>query len=156
MTDCVSQALHGGLSRGFAVPLAAQVHLNIAGRRQDGRGDLRAWRIERRDALLEIRQLLPHDTHVEFALEDDDGNEMYPTGTIQVRFTETPSDQELSTLCADLGLRLLSRNDYQPKQAAFEAANRLDADLSVDIRRLEDTPGVRRAWPEVRARYRRY
>ena len=107
-------------------------------------------------ALREIRGLLPEDARVEFALEDQYGNEVYPTGTIQVRFTDAPSDDDLSALCDDLGLEFIARNAFQPKQVAFEAIDKLESDLKTDLSRLTERPEVRKAWPEVRAKFRRY
>lgn len=109
-----------------------------------------------RAALLEIRELLKDEAQVELALEDDFGNELYPTGTINVRFSDTPSDEELDALGEELGLKCISRNEFQPKQASFEPVDKMAADLSSEISRLEERPEIRKAWPEVWARFRRY
>ncbi len=108
-----------------------------------------------RAALLVIRKLLKEDGQAELVIPDDYGNELYPTGTIQVRFVDTPSNENLNALCMDLGLKFIERNEFQPKQAALEAIDKMTNDLEGDIRRLEERPEVSKAWPEVRALYHR-
>jgi len=136
-------------------PLAIKV-ISLVSRRPDVVVVEFSDKTDARAALLEIRKLLKDDGQAELALQDDYGNELYPTGTIQVRFVEAPSDEDLIALGKDLGLEVIARNEFQPNQASFAAVDKMAADLEADIGRLERRPEVRKAWPEVRAKYRRY
>ncbi len=107
-------------------------------------------------ALVEVRAHLKGVGRAEPATRDEYGSEVLPTGTIQIRFHEVPSDIDLTAFGKDAGLRVLKRNEFQPAQVAFEPADEDHADLSEAIDNAKQRPEVRKAWAEVLSRYRRH
>ncbi len=111
---------------------------------------------EPRAAWERVQELVGEVAPVSPVLVDDEGHLHYPTGTIQVRFAEAPSDEELERFAREHRLRLVARNRYQPAQSSFK---RLDAESSYlpdRVRELNESAGVEAAWEEARAQYRRY
>lgn len=106
-------------------------------------------------ALAEVRAHLKGIGRAQPAMCDKYGTKLLPTGTIQVRFFEAPTDDDLNEFSKQAGLRVLKRNEFQPEQASFEPVDMDTADLSVEIEKVSKHPEVRKAWPEVLTRYKR-
>lgn len=102
-----------------------------------------------------VRKAMPSPTRVERVLSNERGERLIPTGTIQVRFVDEPSDELLESFSASNGLRVLARNRFQAKQVAFAVSDESAADIDADVSRVSACEGVRRAWPEVLSTYRR-
>lgn len=89
-------------------------------------------------------------------LTDEAGHTLYPTGTVHVRFDRTLSDDELQAFAATYRLGIQERNRYQPAQVSFSITDPTDTYLPELMDRLSEAPGVKAAWQETKARYRRY
>lgn len=85
-------------------------------------------------------------------LADTSGRRLYPTGRVQVRFKRRVPDTTLTKFARRHGLKLLSRNEFQPEQAVFEPYNeeRFLMDV-VDSASHDDD--VRLAWPETKSQF---
>ena len=59
------------------------------------------------EALRQVRTQLGGRGRVQRAMRDEQGTEILPTGTIQVRFKDTPTDQDLSKFGEKAGLRMI-------------------------------------------------
>jgi hypothetical protein len=102
-----------------------------------------------------INKLVGDEGVVAPVLVDDEGNRLLPTGRLQVRFEQPPSDEALAKFAERHRVELSGRNKWAPQQAEF--AVRAD-----DVRYLPDVASelkrdksVAAAWPDVRAAYRR-
>ncbi len=100
------------------------------------------------------RQALGSDCQVEPVLVDAEGCDHYPTGRLEVRFHEPPSDSDLESFASEHGLRLRGRNRFVPVQVEFETPE-TDAFLLDMIERLELSSAVHSAWADTLSRYRR-
>jgi hypothetical protein len=89
-------------------------------------------------------------------LMDEEGHTLYPTGTVMVRFDEAPSDDGLREFAATHRLAIRDRNRYQPAQVSFSIIDPSDTYLPDLVVRLSGASGVKAAWQETKARYRRY
>jgi hypothetical protein len=89
-------------------------------------------------------------------LIDETGHTLYPTGTVHVRFDHTPSDDELQEFATTYRLGIRDRNRYQPAQVSFSIVHPSDTYLPELVDRLSDAPGIKAAWQETKAQYRRY
>jgi hypothetical protein len=88
-------------------------------------------------------------------LTDDDGNRLFPTGSLQVRFKDQPSDDQLAGFAKRHKVKLKQRNRWAPRQAEFTIGSD-DTRYFLDIAaELEDDDHVVNAWPDVQAAFRR-
>lgn len=88
-------------------------------------------------------------------LVDRAGNRLYPTGTVLVRFKDTPRRGLIADFARRYGLGRARRNAWASEQVAF-ALRRDDARFLPDIvREIGAAPGVAQAWADTRAHYRR-
>ncbi len=106
-------------------------------------------------ALREVQTKVRGLGHAQRAFRDDNGAKLLPTGTIQIRFNETPTDKDMNAFSKRAGLRVLERNEFQPAQAAFEPVDADNANLEEEIGKVVKHPEVRKAWPEVLSKYHR-
>ena len=88
-------------------------------------------------------------------MRDGDGVPHYPTGEVTVRFATAPADAALGQFATAHRLRLVRRNELEPRQAVFVAARAAREWLPDLVDRLAAAPGVTRAWPNTVSRYRR-
>lgn len=88
-------------------------------------------------------------------LDDTEGNEFYPTGTLHARFNSVPTDRELQRFCSEHGLELVSRNEFQPAQAAFRVRDPSAVFLPDLVEQLNREDTVKRAWEEAQTHYHR-
>ena len=88
-------------------------------------------------------------------LIDRYGNYLYPTGTIQIRFAERPTDDELDSLASKHGLTRVVRNRYQPRQVSCRPADPTDRYLPDVVDEVAGAPGVMSAWAETKTAYER-
>lgn len=111
---------------------------------------------EPRELFRKINDLVGSKALVAPVLADQDGKRLFPTGELQVRFHDVPSDDAIAAFVKRHSLGQAKRNKWAPKQVAFalrrddrrflpEITERIGADRTVD-----------KAWPDVRARYRRF
>lgn len=104
---------------------------------------------DRRAAWQKVRSTLAPECQILPALEDNEGKVQFPTGTIVVRFAESPSDEALDAFAREHRLELLERNPYLPVQVTF-APQADEAEYLPDVvERLEGDWRTHRAWPEV-------
>ena len=88
-------------------------------------------------------------------LIDKDGERLFPTGDIQVRFKTPPTDQELADFAKRLQVGTPKRNKWSPQQVAF-AIRSDDARFLPEITdQISAQPSVHAVWPDVRAEFRR-
>ena len=107
----------------------------------------------------ETWQRLRDELAPEFALEpvfiDYGGRLSYATGLVTVRFTKTPTDDELKQFARQWGLRFKARNPYVPSQATFDKTagtlNHYLPDIIDSIKR--SAKQVRAVWPDTISRY---
>ena len=118
--------------------------LDIAARRQTPR---KSWETLRA-ALEAPGDLFP-------VLLNDNGETLYPTGLIQVRFHKSVSDKELESFAKEHNLRLVERNRFQPVQASFEMQDPAKTYLPEVVEEVNKPSTVRVAWAETMAHYRR-
>ena len=88
-------------------------------------------------------------------LADDEGNQLLPTGTMQVRFKVAPTDNFLASFAKRHKVELAERNKWSPQQAEFSVRaddTRYFPDVATE---LEKDSKVMTAWPDVRAAFRR-
>jgi hypothetical protein len=102
-----------------------------------------------------INQVVGAEGVVAPLLADADGNRLFPTGHLQVRFEDEPSDGMLSVFAARHRFELAGRNKWAPRQADF-LVRRDDERFLPDIASaMAKGEGVIEAWPVVRAAFRR-
>jgi hypothetical protein len=88
-------------------------------------------------------------------LVDEDGNRLFPTGRLQVRFNKHPDDKSLSDFAKRHHLELTKRNRWSPQQAEF-AVRPEDSRFLPEIADEVGSDGaVATAWPDVRASFRK-
>ncbi|HSD66556.1 MAG TPA: hypothetical protein VLF95_07635 [Vicinamibacteria bacterium] len=88
-------------------------------------------------------------------LRDADGNELWPTGALVVRFRTRPSAKQLDGFAAEERLVIEARNELVPEQASFRPRQpRAEylPDLVAQVGRRDD---VAAAWAGTASRYRR-
>lgn len=88
-------------------------------------------------------------------LADDEGNRLLPTGRMQVRFKQPPSDSVLTRFAKRHKVELAQRNKWSPQQAEFAVRTddmRYFPDVAAELKK-DST--VMTAWPDVRAAFRR-
>lgn len=110
---------------------------------------------EPREAWRRLQDLIGEEARVDPVLVDEEGHHHFPTGTIQVRFLESPSDEDLESFARTHHLRLIARNKYEPAQSSFERTDPGEAFLPDRVREVAASPEVETAWEEARAHYRR-
>jgi hypothetical protein len=104
----------------------------------------------------QVSQALHADAMVAPVLTDADGNAMYPTGAIQVRFRTNPTDFQLDDFAHRHRLRIDGRNRYKPEQVVFSiAASPAETYLPDLIADLSDAPDVLRVWPVTKSKFLR-
>ena len=86
---------------------------------------------------------------------DESGRPSFPTGSIGVRFRESPTDGELEAFANEHGLRLIRRNEYISEQAVFAPVESGTTFLPDVLDRLSDDPRVQTAWPVTTSAYER-
>ena len=101
-----------------------------------------------------VRAALPEAVIVP-VLVDRHNNCLYPTGTIQIRFSERPTDDELDSLASMHGLTGVIRNRYQPRQVSCRPADPTDLYLPDVVDEVAGARGVRSAWAETKTAYER-
>src|SRR4051812_2424683 len=102
-----------------------------------------------------INQVVGSEGVVAPLLVDDEGNRLFPTGHLQVRFEEPPSDGTLSAFADRHRVELGGRNKWAPPQADF-LVGRDDGRFLPDIASaMAQDDGVVDAWPDVQAAFRR-
>jgi hypothetical protein len=104
------------------------------------------------------RLVLDSDSALAWAapvLVDEQGEELFPTGEVSVRFRETPSEAALAAFARRHGLVLRRRNEFVPSQAVFVPANPRQTYLPAVRERVVAAPDVTEAWANTVSRYRR-
>jgi hypothetical protein len=103
-----------------------------------------------------IRSRLDNTCDVFPVFIDDDETLKYSTGTLQVRFSTSPTDRELEEWLPT-GLRIASRNEYVPSQVAVESATNSKEFLPDVLASLERTSSKSvRIWPETIQQFKRH
>ena len=102
-----------------------------------------------------INNMVGNEGVVAPLLLDQDGNRLFPTGHLQVRFREALSDDVLVRFAKRHQLDLAQRNTWAAQQAEF-AVRRDDTRYFPDIAaQVSRDKQVAQAWPDVRAAFRR-
>lgn len=106
-----------------------------------------------RSAVDRVRDIVGEGCVVAPLLTDDDGNELIPTGGIQVRFLKEPSETALRRFKNQYQVKVSRRSKWEREQIEVEpevAGGRFLLDLLDDIAADDE---VAAAWPNVRAAY---
>ena len=88
-------------------------------------------------------------------LVDEEGNRLLPTGRMQVRFKEPPTDNFLTSFAKRHNVELAQRNKWSPQQVEFAVRSddtRYFPDVAVELKKDNE---VMTAWPDVQAAFRR-
>jgi hypothetical protein len=88
-------------------------------------------------------------------LADEEGNRLLPTGRMQVRFKEPPTDNFLTSFAKRHNVELAQRNKWSPQQVEFAVRSddtRYFPDVAVELKKDNE---VMTAWPDVQAAFRR-
>jgi hypothetical protein len=88
-------------------------------------------------------------------LADDEGNKLLPTGRMQVRFKEPPTERFLASFAKRHKIELAQRNKWSPQQVEFAVRSddkRYFPDVAAE---LKEDGKVVTAWPDVQAAFRR-
>jgi len=104
------------------------------------------------------RDILAHCPESKWAapvLRDADGNELWPTGALIVRFRRRPSDKQLDAFAAEEGLVVGARNEFVPEQASFRPRQPRAEYLPDLVARVARRAEVAAAWAGTASRYRR-
>jgi hypothetical protein len=88
-------------------------------------------------------------------LVDDEGNRLFPTGKLLVRFEERPTDDLLSAFAERHQVELSQRNKWAERQAEFNLSTTDHRFLPDIAAAMNEDAGVTKAWPEVQASFRR-
>jgi hypothetical protein len=88
-------------------------------------------------------------------LVDGEGNRLFPTGRLLVRFEERPTDDRLSAFAERHEVELNQRNKWAERQAEFTVTTKDNRFLPDIAGEMSKDPGVTKAWPEVQAAFRR-
>jgi len=102
-----------------------------------------------------INSIVGSEALVAPVFSDDEGHKLLPTGHFQVRFKESPDDQELAKFGATHGIALIRRNKWSNRQAEFAVSpndSRFLPDIAEDL--SADT-AVDAAWPDMWAAFQR-
>jgi len=108
-----------------------------------------------RAAWKKLRSVLGSEIAVAPVLIDDEKNFRLPTGALIARFAKDPTDEELAAFSDELGLHVVERNKFVPKQVSFRPANP-DAflpELVDQVRRAK--PALVNVWPDTLSQFRR-
>jgi hypothetical protein len=87
-------------------------------------------------------------------LRDSSGSELFPTGTVVVRFRDRPGEKALAAFAHDHGLAIERRNEFVPEQVSFRPLRPRDVFLPDLVDRLLTLPGVEVAWASTVSHYR--
>jgi hypothetical protein len=88
-------------------------------------------------------------------LRDADGNELWPTGALVVRFRRRPSGTQLDAFAAEERLVIEARNEFVPEQASFRPRQPRTEYLPDLVARIGRRGDVAAAWAGTASRYRR-
>jgi hypothetical protein len=88
-------------------------------------------------------------------LVDEEGNRLFPTGRLQVRFNKHPDDKSLSDFAERHRLELTRRNRWSPQQAEFSVRPEDPRFLPEIADEVVSDRTVATAWPDVRAAFRK-
>jgi hypothetical protein len=102
-----------------------------------------------------LQEALGSDIEADPALVDEEGNPLYPTGLINVRFAQAPTDQELERFSSDHDLKVQGRNKFVPSQVTFAPAKPSASFLPDRIKHLQSSPKVKSAWADTVSKYTR-
>lgn len=152
--DAVAVAL------GTEGPAAVESQLTALGRVEPVIQGLVALRLETpaEDPRAAWRDTLARCPEAEWAapvLRDADGNELWPTGALIVRFRRRPSDKQLDAFAAEEGLVVGARNEFVPEQASFRPRHPRAEYLPDLVARVARRGEVAAAWAGTASRYRR-
>lgn len=128
-------------------PISGHPELWLITLKRPARNPRKAWE--------KLRLLLGPKAALAPAMVDEENNVRLPTGTLIARFAKDPTDAELAAFSDKLGLRVVERNKFVPKQVSFRPRKR-DAFLPevVDEVRLA-TPDLVNVWADTLSRFRR-
>lgn len=108
-----------------------------------------------REAWADVLRKCPEAEWACPVLKDADGNEMYPTGSIAVRFRDRPAAEALRKFAAASALKVEERNEFVPRQVSFRPLRPRDAYLPGLVSEIADRPEVEAAWASTLGAYRR-
>ena len=102
-----------------------------------------------------VNQVVGDEAVVAPLLTDEEGNRLFPTGQLQVRFERPPPEDQLKQVAERHKLDLAGRNKWAAQQAVFSIRpedSRYLPDIAAELTKEE---GVAAVWPDVKAAFRR-
>ena len=102
-----------------------------------------------------INQLVGTEGVVAPMLADPEGNQLFPTGKLQVRFKEPPSEKSLTSFANKHKVEVAQRNKWSPQQVEFAVRTddmRYFPDVAAELKK---DSAVLAAWPDVSTAFRR-
>ena len=110
---------------------------------------------EPRKLFRKLNDIVGDNAVVAPVLVDQDGNRLFPTGRLQVRFKDASDESWLSDFAARHGLDFVKSNRWAPQQAEFAVRPSDSRFLPEIAAAVAGDKAVETAWPDVRAAYRR-
>ena len=139
-----TQALLGKAAHGKLAKIAESPMTQVV----EGASDVRALTDR-------ISKIVGNEGVVAPLFVDDAGHQLFPTGRMQVRFKQPPSDAILTNFAKRHNLELVHRNKWASQQAEF-AVRTDDTRYFPDVTTaLREDDKVATAWPDTRAAFRR-
>jgi hypothetical protein len=128
-------------------PISGHPQLWLISLKRPARNPRAAWE--------KLRTVLGAEVALAPALVDEEQNIRLPTGTVIARFAQDPTDAELAAFGDELGLRVVERNKFVPKQVSFRPEKH-DAFLPELVDRVRRArPGLVNVWADTLSQYQR-
>ena len=111
----------------------------------EGRAPKEAW--ER------VQDALGSDIVADPAFIDQEGNALYPTGLITIRFAHEPTEADLERFAREHDLEVYSRNKFVPSQVTFAPAKPTASFLPDLVAQVKSAPEVKSAWADTVSKF---
>lgn len=102
-----------------------------------------------------VRESLGEAVEVAPVLEDASGHALYPTGSVQVRFEEALSDEDLERFASSHRLRVVERNPHTAAQVSFRPVDPCGEYLPELVDEMNEADIVLNAWEVTESHYHR-
>jgi hypothetical protein len=102
-----------------------------------------------------VSEIVGNEGIVAPLLVDDEGHQLIPTGHLQVRFKQPPTDDSLAAFAQQHRLSAANRNKWNPKQVEFALRSNADQYWPDAADEIASDTAVEAAWPDVMASFKR-
>ena len=111
--------------------------------------------LDPKEAWERVQEALGADLVADPALIDPQGNALYPTGLITVRFAREPTEGELERFAGEHHLEIYNRNKFIPSQVTFAPVKPGTSFLPDVLEQVKRAPEVQSAWADTVSKYTR-